>query len=249
MPQNSSLTPDQMDQMLEHAQQALQSSIQKNSGRYGDPEEGFIDFKNLGRDALVRLDPDKTWQLGDEVAAKAAVIQKFGVDMPLEKLAEQQNELKAAQKKLEALEKLGKSDVLATPDAVSKNERDIAAQKKLIEELNTSIEDTQMQVNEGRAMMNASLEDNPMNKKDIVAAANADLAADDGKKEAQGEALDGEKKSVRFAVQAQVSKDAKRSGFQMGSQREGKDESVRNSQAWLAAQPDTAQKPSGPKLR
>lgn len=248
MPKNSSLTPEQMDQMLEHAQQALQSSVEKNNSRYGSPADGDIDFKRLSQDALSRLSPETMWEKEDYAAAKDAVTQKFGVDMPMEKLAELNEERRVAQKKLEGLEKLAVGDVLATPEAVAKNAQDIAAMKETIQGLNEGIEDVQMQVNEGRAIMNAKAERNGQDKKAIVAAANADLRSG-GQNEAQGESQEEEKKSVRFAFQADATRHASRGGQEIGNHRENQGASVRSSGGWNAAKPDTSLPPSTPKLR
>lgn len=249
MPQNSTLTPDQIDQLLEHAQAALQSSIEKGNQRYGSPEEGDIDYKKLSQDALVRLDEFKGWDTADYAAAKDAVIQKFGVEQPMQQLAEKGEALKAAQKKLEGMEKLAQSDVLGTSEAVADNERAMAAVKKDIEAIKEEMSDLQVQVSEGKAHMSAVAERNQQDKKAVVKAANEELA---GELQNEAPSEDQEvKQSVRFGFQAARPKSQAASDVKIGARGQGQEEggSVREAMKWTSAKPDTSQEPQGPKLR
>lgn len=247
MPANSSLTNEDIESLLNHADQALKSAMEKNSERFGAIAEGDIDFKKLSQDALGRMDPMKVWEDDDYAVAKSAVTKKFGLDVPLEKLAEMQGQLKAAQKKLDGLERLAGGDVLATAEAIDANQKQIEAMQKEIAGLEEGIEDTQMQVRAGRALVNAQSMNASGDKKARVAAANVDLAAEKGAK-VEAPAADKENQnSVRFAFQG-ASPKAARGGLQMGSAPaakagEGQENSVRGAIKWQAAKPDTSKSP------
>jgi hypothetical protein len=183
MPQ-SSLTPEQTEQLLEHADALLKSARESGSRLYGHLDDNDLNFKRLSEHAIAQLDHDAPWDADDYQAAMEAVIQRVGLEQPLMKLAEQKASLQALERRIEGMKRLdrglGKGEereaVLGSAEAVVANKADIESAEREAVALKAAMEDTELQVREGQALVNAFTQNVPGSVRERAQAANTLLA-------------------------------------------------------------------------